>query len=393
MKKSIIVVNNNAHVGGVQKSLINLLNEIKNDYEVTLFLFKKEGEYLEDIPKEIKIIEGNKLLQILGTSQKDAKNIGKIYYILRGMCVIWNKIFGSKLTYNFIMKPNSFDKGFDYAISFLHSSNEKKFYGGCNEFVIQNIKASEKITFVHCDFLNYGGNTKYNRDIYKQFDKIVAVSENCRKRFIMAMPELEEKVYSVRNFNNYKEIYEKSNIEPVVYQKDYINIVTVSRLAEEKGIIRSLKAINDLVKSGIKIKWHIIGDGILKSEIESLINKENLNDNIILYGAKSNPYRYMKNADLFLLTSYHEAAPMVFDEATYLGVPIFATETTSTKEMIEDRNAGWICKNNDQDIYNGLKQLLTNNIKLIEKKRELKNINLDNSDSLKQFNLMIGSEK
>lgn len=66
MKKKILIACNNLHVGGIQRSLINLLNEISNQYDVTLFLFYPQGEYT--IPKGVRVICGNRFTKIMGMS-------------------------------------------------------------------------------------------------------------------------------------------------------------------------------------------------------------------------------------------------------------------------------------------------------------------------------------
>ena len=58
--KKILIVNNNLDMGGIQKTLINLLKEIHNDYNVTLLLFSKSGTLLSGVPNDVKIIEPNK---------------------------------------------------------------------------------------------------------------------------------------------------------------------------------------------------------------------------------------------------------------------------------------------------------------------------------------------
>ena len=74
-----------------------------------------------------------------------------------------------------------------------------------------------------------------------------------------------------------------------------------------------------------------------------------------IHGSQLNPYRYMKNAKLLLLPSYHEAAPMVFQEAIALEVPILTTDTTSAMEMVVNQGAGWVCGFDDESIYCSLK--------------------------------------
>jgi glycosyltransferase involved in cell wall biosynthesis len=83
-----------------------------------------------------------------------------------------------------------------------------------------------------------------------------------------------------------------------------------------------------------------------------------------LEGEQVNPYRYIKNADYFLLPSFHEAAPIVFDEAAILGVPVLATKTLSAVEMIENRRAGFVCENSTEAIYDMLRSVLSSNEKL-----------------------------
>ena len=390
MKETMLIVNNNLRIGGVQKALMNMLNELYDQYDITLFLFTKMGEYHKQLPPGIKVIEAQSFLQLLGMSQSEAKEKGLFWWLLRGACAFFTtKLFNNKIPFKILMMFQKQLGTYDYGISCLQCSNEKNFYGGCNEFLLEKVNAKEKITFVHCDFLNYGGNTKHNRNLYKKFDKIVAVSEGCKEHFIEAMPSLEEKVYCVRNFNNYPEITQQASNEAIVYDQENFNIVTVSRLGKEKGITRCISIIKSLVERGAKVKWHIVGDGIVRREIEELISKENMKEHIKLYGNQTNPYSYMKNADLFLLPSYHEAAPMVFDEAKYLGVPILATKTTSTYEMIEACAAGWVCENKDEAINEKLEYIVEHIDEVHEVKNSLKKQKFNNEESIRQFIFML----
>ena len=79
---------------------------------------------------------------------------------------------------------------------------------------------------------------------------------------------------------------------------------------------------------------------------------------ITFYGNQANPYPYIKQADLLLIPSLHEAAPVVIDEAICLGWPIFSTETISAKEMILDRKVGFVCKNDQESLTESLQKVL-----------------------------------
>ncbi|MGI6727978.1 MAG: glycosyltransferase [Anaerovoracaceae bacterium] len=393
-KKKLLIVNNNLDIGGIQKSLVNLLYELdkKKLYDIDLFLFSNSGEYKSDIPPSIKVIEGNKFVKLLGVSQVDSKKIGLLYYLLRGLAVVYTGIINRRFPIKLILKTQKKIKNYDVAISFMHEPDSHTFYGGCNEFVIDRVIAEKKITFVHCDFLNYGGNNRFNCSLYEKFDAIATVSKGCRENFIKANPKLKNKTFIVQNCQNYKEIIKKANQTHKIYEKDNFNIITVSRLSEEKGIIRTINIIEKLVTDNEKIKWHIVGSGSLESDIRSIIKSRKLEKNIIIYGNQENPYKFIKNADLFLLPSYHEAAPMVFDEAKYLGVPILTTNITSAEEMVAKYLAGWVCENSEEGIYYSLKNIIDNREELNKVKRQLKELSYNNKIPIEQFENLISNK-
>ena len=70
-----------------------------------------------------------------------------------------------------------------------------------------------------------------------------------------------------------------------------------------------------------------------------------LSERIIFHGAVENPYPYKKQADFFFLPSFHEAAPLVLEEAKLLGLPILTTETLSARTLVGD--LGIVCQNDD----------------------------------------------
>lgn len=391
-KKKILIVNNNLATGGVQRSLINLLNHIKGEYEVTLLLFSYTGNYKQYIPKEVKIIEANLPLKILGMSQSQVKSLGYMAYFLRTVFVAYTKIRNNHLPISLLLKSQGKLSGFDVAISFLHNAEEKSFYGGCNEFVLQRVQAELKIAFVHCDFSNYGGNTSKNQQNYKQFHKIAAVSEGCRQSFIEEIPELNDRTYCVYNFHDYPEYMNKGGTNPIIYPNDQLNIVTVARLSPEKGILRGIRIVKRLIEKNYKLHWHIIGDGSQRNEIEKEIKINKLDNYVTLYGNQENPYRYIKNADIFLLPSFHEAAPMVFNEAKYLGIPIVTTNTTSAIEMVREGIEGIVCDNNEEGIYKAIKKILDDPDIIKAYKSSLVKQRYTNSDAMEQFRRLIGVE-
>lgn len=387
-KKKIIIVNNNMHIGGVQKALVNLLSFINGKYEVTLFLFYPKGEYLKDIPPNIKVISSKSAYRFLGMTKHDAKgNI--LTKLARGFYAAIARVFGRKCAIACMSLSQKKIFGYDIAISYLHNGGTKLFYGGCNEFVLNSISATKKIAFLHCDYSKCGANTKENAKQYARFDAIAACSDGCRKSFINACPELENRVMTVRNCHDFESIKSAALMEMVSLSKDCINILTVARLGKEKGVSRALHAIKNLGDLKSRLHYYIIGDGIEKNILVDIIDKFGLNEVVTLCGELQNPYGYMRAADLLLIPSYSEAAPLVIDEAASLGTPILSTATSSAEDMISKRGFGWVCENSVEGIVDGLKELLSKPDIITEKKETLNALVWNNEVAGMQFEQLL----
>ncbi len=386
MKKIIFVINN-FETGGVQKSLLNLLLEIHDKYEITLLTFFGNDEFEKSLPKDIKVIKLKNSFRQLGLSSTHIKN-KSFLYAERIFYVTVTKFFGRSFAIRLMSLFKKKYKGYDVAISYIHEASQKSLYGGCNEFVLNMVKAKKKVGWLHCDFSLCGANNPRSKEIYSKFDTIVACSEGCRKAFLKCLPEFEEKTVSIRNCNDYEQIKNLAG-DGIKFDKEYFNIVTVARLSKEKGIERALEAVNACIKQGFKMKYHIVGSGDKELFLKQRVTELSLGDAVVFYGNRQNPYPYIKNADLFLLCSYHEAAPMVFDEAACLGVPVLATETTSTYEMLQKTGNGVVCKNEQVDLTNTLLEIVSQQERLNEIKNNLANETFDNNNSINMFQQII----
>ena len=275
---------------------------------------------------------------------------------------LWSKFFSKALPSWILCKRiGKIGEEYDVAISYSQPICDKDFCGLTKEIVLNCVNAKQKITFVHCDFGSYGGNTKRNRNLYRKFHRIAAVSDSVGKRFGEIVPETLQNLNTVYNFCASNEIRQMAMQDPITYQNK--TFVTVARLSEEKGILRCIPIFAQLKKDGFDFEWHIVGGGPLKQRILSEISRCSLEENIILEGEQVNPYRFIKNADYFLLPSFHEAAPMVFDEALALNIPVLTTNTLSAAELVGDRGSGLVCENTDESIYDMLYQVMSNGIK------------------------------
>lgn len=384
--KKILIVNNNLHIGGVQKALVNLLWAIREEYDVTLLLFYKGGAYLEDLPPEVTVITPGSHYRFLGMTGKDVRTLpdklGRAFYA--GV----TRVFSRKFAIALMSLEQKRLKGYDAAVSYLHNGGDKIFYGGCNDFVLRHVSAARKITFLHCDYRLCGAETRENGKQYSRFDTIAACSQGCADSFLAANPSLADRVRVVYNCHRNDALLQAAQETAVQLPSERMNIVTVARLGAEKGVPRAIEALSSLPKED-SFHYYVIGDGVQRPVVESMIVRLDLRERVTLLGEMSNPYGYIQAADLLLIPSVSEAAPMVIGEAARLGTPVLSTRTSSAEEMIAETGLGWVCDNSVAGMEEGLSLLLKDIRLLEEKKKNLSDVVLDNQDAVSGFNKII----
>ena len=387
--KKILIVNNNLHIGGVQKALVDLLKEIHDQYDITLALFYPHGKLLEQVPQDVKILPVRSAYRYLGMSRYDVE--GKPFLKLRrGIYAAISRVFGRSFAISLMALGQKKLCGFDAAISYLHDSGDKVFYGGCNEFVLRHTHGAKKIAFLHCDYSMCGANTKKNAARYEKFDKIAACSQGCADTFVENLPDFSKKTIVVPNAHDYNNIWRSVSKETVSLPEGRVNILTVARFGKEKGVGRAIEALTQISCVFKNFHYYVIGDGILRPQVEQAILNGDLQERVTLLGEMENPYGYMKAADLLLIPSVSEAAPLVIGEAACLGTPVLSTKTSSAVEMIEQTGFGWVCENDINALTDALEILLKDPSLLAEQKKKLQELRVDNQTAVARFAALIG---
>jgi len=132
-----------------------------------------------------------------------------------------------------------------------------------------------------------------------------------------------------------------------------IMILTVARLAKEKGLQYGIHAIGKLLQRnpGLYLKYHIIGGGRLEEQLKRLVEELNLGKIVHFLGPRGQAevVREMLQAHLFLLPSVAEALPVSLMEAQAVGLPVVATSVGSTYQAIIDGKSGFLVPERDVD--------------------------------------------
>ena len=145
-------------------------------------------------------------------------------------------------------------------------------------------------------------------------------------------------------------------------------MVSVGRLTNQKDHLTLLKSIKLLDKS-FKVKLIIIGKGINKKLLQSYIKKNKLQNKVYLLGYLDNPYHYINDSDIVILTSKYEGLPNILLEAQYLKKYIISSNCISgPKEILLNGKAGDLIKVGDYKKLSLLIKDYNRNKKTINKK-------------------------
>ena len=153
---------------------------------------------------------------------------------------------------------------------------------------------------------------------------------------------------------------------PIDLSDKALNLCAVNRLFAVKGFDRLIKAFKRLEDTGLidDVRLYILGNGPERENLEQMVVENGLSDHIKLLGFDPNPYKYVSKMDLFVCTSYREGYSTATTEAIALGIPVFTTDCSGMDEILEDGKFGMIVPNDDESIYQGLKDLLTHREKI-----------------------------
>ncbi len=335
MKKILFFIPN-LSVGGAEKVLVNLVNNLdRAKFDITVQTLFGGGVNERFLKKDItykscfkKTFKGNS--QIL-------------------------KLFKPETLYKRFITER-----YDIIISYLEGPTAR-IVAGCKDI------NTKKICWIHCRFDSQRTaqtgfrNFAEAKEIYSRFDNIVCVSEWVKNYFCQTMDYCGN-IEVLYNTNETKEVYQKSleSVEDVVFDKDCFNICSVGKIAPIKGFDRLARIHKRLIDDGIKNKVYILGEGEQKSEIKSYLKANNLEESFILLGYHTNPYKYVSKCDLFVCSSISEGFSTAATEALIVGTPVCTVEVSGMREMLGEHNEyGVITDNNEDALYEGVKSLLT----------------------------------
>ena len=329
--------------GGAERVLVNLVNHMdRNRFQVTVQTMFDVGIYQEKLESHVRYIGG-------------------FPWYFRGNTIAY-KFFSPEQLFRMYIKEE-----YDLIVSYLEGPSAR---------VIGGTKScqAKRICWMHIqlDTEQYVSQAFRNMNevmkCYSRFDRFVCVS-NTVKETVLNMIHPSVPVEVLYNTVETAVIKEKAE-EPIEYglfSADEINIISVAKLMKSKGYDRLARVQRRLINDGFPTHIYLVGKGEEHNSLEKQIQSLEIQSSWTFLGFQENPYKYVKNADLYVCSSRKEGFSTAVTEALIVGTPVVSTRCSGAEELLGYHDEYGIVTDNDEEaLYLGIKKMIGNSQTLEE---------------------------
>lgn len=340
-KKSILIIDGPLHGGGAERVLIDILRNIDyGHYEVDLAVICRGGALMDEVPKEVNVIE-------LWPGYTFAYKLAlRMSLWLKSNFLFSRKMNGSKLR-----------RDYDLEISFLEGMPTK--------LGALRTTGAKKAAWVHADLDKQRYETRQffpgeELAAYNSMDYVINVSKYCENAFKRRFPGCTAKYRVIYNPIDRTKILRMAEEETPDEKKSQFTAIAIGRLTEPKNPGRFLEVAKMAKDAGMDIRFEWIGEGELRRQVTALRSEMGLDDSVEFTGFKKNPFPILNAADALLVTSNYEGFCLVICEAMCLGVSVISTRTAGPSEIIGDNEYGVLTDFSAEAMFEALKRLYDN---------------------------------
>lgn len=300
--KNVMLLIGSLKNGGAERSITNVANELSKYHNVILVVANAKDQ---DYPCNVKVIEINEL-------RNKKKRILGIF-----------KLRKLKKEYKI-----------DATISYTTSYNFFNVITKCKDKTIISVRN-------HLSTKQEGKKpTLFHKLSIRFCDTIVCCSKSVEYDQLHNYHANQKKTVVITNFCNLDGILEDMGTPFTKDDQKLVNdhmIVTMARMVPHKGHKHIIKAMQLVVKEVSDAHLLIFSRGPLREELEALVKKYGLENNIFFMDFHPNPYQFLKHAKAFILASDYEGFPNVVIEAMACGTPVIATDAPGgSREILSE---------------------------------------------------------
>lgn len=356
MKKILFVIQS-LHSGGSITSLLNLLRLLKEKrIETDLFLMEHDGVFMSRAKDITNLLpEENGIASVICSKNK-LRKYGICGLLNRAFYVMCHRLFGTGLANKYFYQKSAKKLSGKYDVVIAYQESMTTEY-------VQFIQADNKIAWCHMDLAAFskGKTLESQKKLYDNFSKIVCVSDYVKRSMIEGLNIETDRICKIYNTIPVKPILDGAK-EIIHIKKRTYTFLSMGRFVKRKNFDRVVFAASKLKEDKISFIWYILGDGEEHKAIKDMIEKYDLQNEVILLGVVANPFPYVKEADAFVLTSETEAQPMVLNEALTLGIPVISTRFASALEVVDDGVNGIVVDNSSDGVLYGVRTFINDNV-------------------------------
>lgn len=266
-------------------------------------------------------------------SVADGVKLNKVNYNAKGKFLEW--IYDFHATCRYLDQRKA-----DVAISFLSRCNFM--------LILAGLMSRTKV--IVCDRNNLL--RKYPKYVFQitcflyRFADTICVQTNEMKSFYPAY--LQKKIVVLENPLDFDEMGKQCVGQDIEKEN---TVISVGRLEKQKDFVTLIKSYKAVAEKHPSWKLKIFGQGNRREELQNLIRKENLEENVKLCGVTHTPFLEMKKAKVFVLSSFYEGFPNVLCEAMHAGLPCISTRCEcGPSELIDDGRSGFLVPIGNVDV-------------------------------------------
>ena len=330
-------------MGGVPRVVLDLLRNLPKDkFDFTLMLNLHQGELINEIPKDVKLIVVEKGKEQMSTEP-----------IIQKMQLAWRRL-----------KLEIYDKFpallYNLKVPEKYDIEVSPGYAEFDMVLNSPDKKSRKIGWFHSDV----GYDKDKQRVLsriekmKKFDFMIFGSKQTRQVIDDLYQVKYPKSTVIYNVIKVDEVLKKSKAFNHSYNTDLPIFSSLGRLHSRKGYHTLMKVHKRLLTDGFAHIIAVIGGG---NEMENLVNQRKdlgVEQSFLLLDSQTNPYPYIKASDFFILPTQSESYPLVIGEVMSLRKPIISTNVGGISEMIEDGEDGILIKYDEEEMYTAMKNFM-----------------------------------
>lgn len=355
MKRRILFMIGTLQSGGVSKSIVNLLNVMdRTTYDVHLLLLDRAGDILSPyLPSDI-TVHVNREIENLHRGLRGVRALlftGHLLLafgsLLRMLLSKFSRAWAGRWLAH--LMPRFTDLSFDLIVD----------YGGQQQlyYMVDKLDGKKKITFFHNDYSKWPYYYAADRLYYPKVDQILSISQTCVDVLKAYFPDCKDKISVMQNISSPVLITKQAN-ETVDLPIAPLSLVSLGHIMRRKGTDFSIDAAKILQKKGVEFKWMLVGK-VVEKDLIRRIEQEGLADCFVVLGIRSNPYPYIKAADIYVHPSRFEGKSIALDEAKILCKPIVVTNFSTVNDQFEDRVNASICEMNGGALADAIIELAT----------------------------------